>query len=352
MINVDPEAYYNIQDQNGLFYTAVHGTKSSKLDPVHTSEQARNCRQSWVKLEKTSEGISIIWNNTSLSEKLRTITDKLVFSYEESTDGFVTLKNADDISNKLKFVEIPIDVSTSIIAGFQDSKKFPTEVKMTIDESKGISILSNLLYPGISVPVKIKDRNGVSVLNFGGKFLTLEFPIETQFENMKEISKTISHNPSGRDTVQYTLLDEMQEQGVYKSSLFRVLEIEENKLYRIENFHFPGTFLNVSDDSVFYPSILTGSSSNIEISGERVETKVSSDEETTIQTESEIAEQQTKKLYSDLGLDPGTVLKAIKSEAPQEAKIIKKEPSSEAGNKTKMWLIIALIIMLLLIFIV
>ena len=352
MIEIDPSGFYTIQDQvTNLFYTAVYGDLSSKLEAVHNAEQSRNCKQSWVKLLKSGGGICITWNNNNLSEKFRVVTDKVILSHDENSSEFFALNviASGEASSKIKFVKVPTDLITKLSNGFQDSIKFPTEVKMTIDEAKDISVIGNILYPGIHVPVKIQERNNVSTLNFGGKFLTLKFPTETIYQEMKDATKTISYN-SSNTTIQYTLEDQVEEQGVHQSSLFRILEIELDSIYRIENFHFPGTYLNISDDYVFYPSILTGTESEIEIF---TDDEIENAENTEDVEQEEVAEMD--KLYKDLELDPATIAMVIKmntKNTSMQEKEIQTTSETELdkiikSDKTKVFFISVIIALLL-----
>lgn len=341
---VDPLAFYNIKNQDDIFYTAVYGDTSSKLEPVHNMEQARNCIQSWIQLEKTEGGIYITWQSLALSEKFRTVTDKLILRVTEDNNGWITLTDEEsgDISAKIKFVKIPDNIVKQHDAGFIDSEQFPSPLKMTIDESKGISVLGDLLFPGMPVPVTIKSRNNVSILNFGGKFLTLQFSNETPFSEMKTISKTVNYN-STLDTIQYILTDNFEEQGPYSSSLFRIIEVELDTKYRIENFHFPGTFVNVSDEGIFFPSILSGSTSEITLND-----TVKEEIKAPVEPE-ELSERD--QLYLDLGLDP----EAISSILPIETATQQKQPATQQKQTAtqqhqdfKLYVIIGLILLMLL----
>jgi hypothetical protein len=362
MDNISYSSYYTIQDHGtDLFYTAVYGDASTRLEPVQTLEQSRNSRQSWVKLRKTEGGIYIMWNTVTLTQHFRTTTDNLLLHVIGDGSEWVTLAEPESgsVSPKIRFVEIPAKTVDTVKAGFVTSDEFPTPVKMTIDESRGISIFEDKLFPGIPVPVTIKTRNNVSTINFGGKYLTLQFTMETTFADMKAISKTINYNTSGSDITQYILTDQVQEQGPYSSSLFRIIEVELDSVYRIENFHFPGSYMNISDDNIFFPSILTGSTSEIEIISEQVQEEIDTDAPVE-------GIPETQQLYIDLGLDPETVLKARSLEQPPvrsleqpPARSLEKPPARSLEkppvrslvreDNTKIYIIVGLNIMLLFI---
>lgn len=298
-----PESKYALKDNaNGKYYTADNGTESVTLKPLHDIHQTYDDANGWVNILQVDSNLRIVWKNIFLDENLRFSTDPVDLVVQSDESGSLTLSNKEtgNVSDK-KFIpeEVPESHVLAFNEGFKETDEFPDTYKLSIEDN-GISLLGDILFVGMQVPVKIYKRGGVYAIKFANKYLNLEFQNTKTHEQIDNLVSTINYNPDGNDIIQYTLADEVKDDGMYNSGLFYIRTVdEERSLYRIENFQFPDTFLNISDDEVFYPSILETDSSLILFEPENPVPEEEEKEPEDIDTRTD-----EEKIYDDLGINP------------------------------------------------
>jgi hypothetical protein len=340
MFEIDITKKYIIKDnKTEKYFTA--GSQSPRLEPIHKRFQVLNDKNGWVTLEQTDTGFHIKWNNFFLDENLKASTETTLLSYEEQGINLI-LNNGESVSEFELFFEIvPENYVIGMDVGFIRSEEYPDEYTFTINESVEISILGNLLFAGLPVPVTILKRNDIFAVKLDQKYLSLNFPSDNLYENIKTSVYTVNHTTIFGEIVQYTLSDTLLDNGVRESSLFNIIPVNEKDIFRIENFHFTDTYMNVNDTNVFYPSIVADEESEIIFKYDKEETK---------QIERPEFETEQEKLYNDLGLlltDIPAYAGQDKEEEPEVKEPEVKEP--EIKNEFIILILLAIIIIFLVI---
>jgi hypothetical protein len=231
-----------------IVYASIRGTPAVKMEPTTTADRAKYNPHAYVAMEKKEAQITLGWGAGSFIDATLGIVSEPVFlDYNPETHMIMT--------------EPPVEyVPATAPAALEETGKFRG---IKIDESEEITIGNIKLATGIKTPVTLfgvpnsTDAIQPIAVRISDMYVTLNLDSAVDYNEMKTSTSLVAPT----DNVQYSLSKTMGI-SISNSSLFRVIQVTDT-VFRLENFFFPGTYLNRSPDGVFFPSILTDTGSEL-----------------------------------------------------------------------------------------